>query len=80
MSACLCCNKTHKSCRYGRHDQPDGEMCYRHQLERKVWELSDNPLSDEFQAVAVKLDRLENPFITATAGIRRRMEARWSNG
>ena len=61
MTVCLCCNKTHKSCRFGRHGQPDGEMCYRHQLERKVWELSDDPLSEEFQSVALELERLEFP-------------------
>ena len=29
-SVCLCCNKTHSVCKFGRHDQPDGHPCERH--------------------------------------------------
>ena len=30
MTACLCCNKTHTECKFGRHNQPDGYPCERH--------------------------------------------------
>ena len=30
MTACLCCNNTHSECKFGRHDQPDGYPCERH--------------------------------------------------
>mgnify|MGYP003658501490 CR=1 FL=1 len=30
MTACLCCNKTHTECKFGRHNQLDGYPCERH--------------------------------------------------
>ena len=41
MTACLCCNKTHSECKFGRHDQPDGHPCERHEREslgKELWE------------------------------------------
>ena len=31
-SVCLCCNKTHNECKFGRHNQPDGHPCERHSI------------------------------------------------
>ena len=36
MTACLCCNKTHSECKFGRHNQPDGYPCERHERDMFV--------------------------------------------
>ena len=50
MTACLCCNKTHSECKFGRHDQPDGDPCKRHERRRayaiEEWDCYD--WKDEF--------------------------------